>query len=81
MALQNIILWKNIVRALLWANSYTSVAATVKDFAGESRSCFQRKNPQSNAPLFPSEGDLALMFLMPNLDESDDGLVEILNGN
>jgi hypothetical protein len=53
----------------------------VKEFADESRSCFQRKNPQSNTPLFPSEADLALMFLMPNLDESDDVLVEILNGN
>ena len=35
----------------------------------------------SGKPLFPIEGEVALMFLRPYTGLSDDGLVEMLNGN
>lgn len=31
--------------------------------------------------MFPLEGEIALMFLKPYTGMSDDGLVEMLNGN
>ena len=31
--------------------------------------------------MFPLEGEIALMFLKPYTGQSDDGLVEMLNGN
>lgn len=40
-----------------------------------------RANPQGRKPLFPAEGELALMFLKPYTGLSDDGLVEMLNGS
>lgn len=39
------------------------------------------KKPQGNKPMFPLEGEIALMFLKPYTGMSDDGLVEMLNGN
>ena len=40
-----------------------------------------RKHPQGNKPLFPPEGEIALMFLKPYLGLSDEGLVQALNGS
>lgn len=40
-----------------------------------------RRCPQGRKPLFPIEGEVALMFLRPYTGLSDDGLVEMLNGN
>ena len=39
------------------------------------------RKPQGNKPMFPPEGEVALMFLKPYTGLSDDGLVEMLNGN
>ena len=39
------------------------------------------KKPQGKKPMFPPEGEIALMFLKPYTGMSDDGLVEMLNGN
>ena len=53
----------------------------LKELAEEFRSRFPRKGPQGNTPLFPPEGEVALMFLKPYLGLSDDGLIEQLNGS
>ena len=53
----------------------------LKELAEEFRSRIPRKGPQGNTPLFPPEGEVALMFLKPYLGLSDDGLVEQLNGS
>ena len=42
---------------------------------------FPRKKPQGNKPMFPPEGEVALMFLKSYTGLSDDRLVEMLNGN
>lgn len=39
------------------------------------------RKPQGNKPMFPPEGEIALMFLKPYTGLSDYGLIEILNGN
>ena len=39
------------------------------------------KKPQGNKPVFPLVGEIALMFLKPYTGLSDDGLIEMLNGN
>lgn len=39
------------------------------------------KNPQGNKPMFPAEGEIALMFLKSYTGLSDDGLIEMLNGS
>lgn len=39
------------------------------------------RKPQGNKPMFPPEGEIALMFLKPYTGLSDDGLVEMLNGS
>lgn len=39
------------------------------------------KKPQGNKPMFPLEGEIALMFLKAYTGLSDDGLIEMLNGN
>lgn len=49
--------------------------------AEELASRFPRKHPQGNKPLFPPEGEIALMFLKPYTGLSDDGLIEMLNGS
>ena len=42
---------------------------------------FPRRNTQGNKPMFPLEGEIALMFLKSYTGLSDDGLVEMLNGS
>lgn len=42
---------------------------------------FPKKHPQGNKPMFPPEGEIALMFLKPYTGLSDDGLIEFLNGS
>ena len=42
---------------------------------------FPKKHPQGNKPMFPREGEIALMFLKPYTGLSDDGLIELLNGS
>lgn len=49
--------------------------------AEELASRFPRKHPLGNKPLFPPEGEIALMFLKPYTGLSDDGLIELLNGS
>lgn len=39
------------------------------------------KKPQGNTPMFPAEGEVALMFLKSYTGLSDDGLLEMLNGS
>lgn len=53
----------------------------LKEMAEELASHFPRKHPQGNTPLFPLEGEVALMFLKPYTGLSDDGLIEMLNGS
>ncbi|MBP3289095.1 MAG: transposase [Muribaculaceae bacterium] len=53
----------------------------LKEMADELASHFPKKNPQGNTPMFPPEGEVALMFLKPYTGLSDDGLVEMLNGS
>lgn len=53
----------------------------LKEMADELESHFPKKNPQGNTPMFSPEGEVALMFLKPYTGLSDDGLVEMLNGN
>lgn len=53
----------------------------LKELAEAIRSRMPRKNPQGNKPMFPPEGEIALMFLKSYTGLSDDGLVEMLNGN
>lgn len=53
----------------------------LKEMADELASHFPKKNPQGNSPMFPPEGEVALMFLKPYTGLSDDGLVEMLNGS
>ena len=53
----------------------------LKEMAAELESHFPKKNPQGNTPMFPPDGEVALMFLKPYTGLSDDGLVEMLNGN
>ena len=53
----------------------------LKELAEKIRSHFPKKHPQGNTPLFPPEGEVALMFLKPYTGLSDDGLIEMLNGS
>lgn len=53
----------------------------LKEMAEELASHFPKKHPQGNKPMFPPEGEVALMFLKPYTGLSDDGLVEMLNGS
>lgn len=53
----------------------------LKEMAAELSSHFPKRHPQGNRPLFPREGEIALMFLKSYTGLSDDGLVEMLNGN
>lgn len=39
------------------------------------------RSPQGNKPMFPPEGEIALMLLNTYTGMSDDALVEMLNGN
>ena len=49
--------------------------------AAELSSHLPKKHPQGNTPMFPPEGEIALMFLKPYTGLSDDRLIEMLNGN
>ncbi|MGM9859738.1 MAG: transposase [Muribaculaceae bacterium] len=53
----------------------------IKELAKVINSHFRRKHPQGKKPMFSPEGEVALMFLKSYLSTSDDGLVEMLNGN
>ena len=53
----------------------------LKEMAEQVASAFPKKHPQGNTPMFPPEGEIALMFLKSYTGQSDDGLVEMLNGN
>lgn len=53
----------------------------LKELAEKIRGLMPVKNPQGKKPMFPLEGEIALMFLKPYTGMSDDGLVEMLNGN
>lgn len=53
----------------------------IKELAAEIYSHMPSKKPQGNKSMFPPEGEIALMFLKPYTGMSDDGLVEMLNGN
>ena len=53
----------------------------IKEMAKVINSHFRRKHPQGKKPMFSPEGEVALMFLKSYLATSDDGLVEMLNGN
>lgn len=53
----------------------------LKEMAAELSTHFPKRHPQGNTPMFPPEGEIALMFLKPYTGLSDDGLIEMLNGN
>ena len=53
----------------------------LKEMAEKIRSHFHKTHPQGNTPLFPPEGEVALMFLKSYPGLSDDGLIEMLNGS
>lgn len=53
----------------------------LKEMAEELTSHLPKKHPQGNRPMFPPEGEIALMFLKPYTRLSDDGLIEMLNGS
>lgn len=53
----------------------------LKELAEALSSKMPAKMPQGNKPMFSLEGEIALMFLKPYTGLSDDGLVEMLNGN
>lgn len=53
----------------------------LKELAVAISSKIPAKKPQGNKPMFPPEGEVALMFLKPYTGLSDDGLVEMLNGS
>ena len=53
----------------------------IKKLAQVINSHFRKKHPQGKKPMFSPEGEVALMFLKSYLATSDDGLVEMLNGN
>lgn len=53
----------------------------LKEMAAKIRGCMPARNPQGKKPMFSPEGEIALMFLKPYTRMSDDGLVEMLNGN
>ncbi len=53
----------------------------LREIADEIRRRMPRKNPRGNKPVFPPEGEIALMLLKPYTGLSDDGLIEMLNGS
>lgn len=53
----------------------------LKELADKIRSHFPQKHPRGNKPMFPPEGEVALMFLKSYTCQSDDGLIEMLNGS
>lgn len=53
----------------------------LKELAEKIRLHFPKTHPRGNTPMFPPEGEVALMFLKPYTGQSDDGLIEMLNGS
>ena len=53
----------------------------LKELAEKIRTHFPKKHPQGNSPMLPPEGEVALMFLKAYTGQSDDGLIEMLNGS
>ena len=53
----------------------------LRELADTIRSHFPKIHPQGNSPMFPPEGEVALMFLKSYTGQSDDGLIEMLNGS
>ena len=53
----------------------------LKEIAEKIRSHFHKTHHQGNTPLFPPEGEVALMFLKSYTGQSEDGLIEMLNGS
>lgn len=53
----------------------------LKEMAEELASHLPERHRQGNRPMFPPEGEVALMFLKPYTGLSDDGLIEMLNGS
>ena len=53
----------------------------LKELAEKIRSHSPKRHPQGNSPMFPPEGEVALMFLKPYTGQSDDGLIEMLYGS
>lgn len=53
----------------------------LRELAAKLYSHISPKHPQGNKPLFPPEGEVALMFLKPYLGLSDEGLIQTLNGS
>lgn len=53
----------------------------MKEIAEELASHLPKKHPQGNRPMFPPEGEIALMFPKLYTRLSDDGLIEMLNGS
>ena len=53
----------------------------LSEIASSLASCFPKRNPQGEKPMFPPEGEIALMFLKSCTGLSDDSLIELLNGS
>lgn len=53
----------------------------LKEMADELASHFPKKHSRGNTPMFPPDGEVALMFLKSYTGLSDDGLIEMLNGS
>ena len=53
----------------------------LRELAAKLYSHSRRKHPQGNKPVFPPEGEVALMFLKSYLGLSDEGLIQALNGS
>lgn len=53
----------------------------LSEMAASLASRFPKRNPQGKKPMFPPEGEIALMFLKSYTGLSDDGLIEMLNGS
>ena len=47
----------------------------LKEMAEKIRSHFHKTHHQGNTPLFPPEGEVALMFLKSYIGQLDDGLI------
>ena len=55
---------------------YIHAKLPLKEMADKIASLFPHKKPQGNKPMFPPEGEVALMFLKSYTGLSDDRLVE-----
>lgn len=53
----------------------------LKEMADELASHFPKKHSRGNTPMFPPDGEIALMSLKPYTGLSDDGMIEMLNGS